>query len=389
MTTRVAYVCADAGIPPDGSKGASVHFRELAAAFARLGIDLDVFFAKAGDVQGLRPHRAHIVPTPRAAGLAGELAQLGHANALLQALTTAGPHAAVYERSSLFGLAGLAHARALGVPFVVEVNAPLWREAAQFRGLQLTGTAQAVCLDVLRQADRVLAVSTALAEELATAGVPRARLQVFGNGADLRRFGNAGIAERPASLRGKPLLVFVGSLKPWHGVGFLLRAFAELRRQQPCGLWIVGDGPERDAVLAAAAALPDDIVHEGAVAHERIPGILRAANAVVAPYSATAPAYFSPLKVVEALAARRPLLAAAVPCVLDTLHGTPLPGLFAADDVDAFVAAAQRVLANGPAAIAPEPLVGDLDWTAKARRIAGWLGVAARPLAPAAEAMRG
>ena len=43
MSGRVAYVCADAGIPPDGSKGASVHFRTLAAAFARVGVDPKTF----------------------------------------------------------------------------------------------------------------------------------------------------------------------------------------------------------------------------------------------------------------------------------------------------------------------------------------------------------
>ena len=36
-------------VGPDGSKGASVHFRSLAAAFARLGIALDVTMVRAGD----------------------------------------------------------------------------------------------------------------------------------------------------------------------------------------------------------------------------------------------------------------------------------------------------------------------------------------------------
>lgn len=373
MIDRVAYLCADAGIPPDGSKGASVHFRAMAQAFASLGTKLDVFMARAGDVSGFAPHRARTVPTPRAPGTAGEVLQLGHAGALLEAMTAAGPHTAVYERLSLFGLAGLAHARRLRIPFLVEVNAPLWREAAMFRELSLPAAAQGVCLDVLRAADRVFAVSAALALELATAGVAKERIEVLGNGADLALFRSAPAASKPASLRGRPTLLFVGSLKPWHGVEFLLRGFAALRSQANCGLWIVGDGPERHRIELAQRAFPGDIVLEGAVEHARIPSLLRAADIVVAPYTSSAPHYFSPLKITEALAAGRPLLASRVPCVEQTLVGHEPIGLFAADDICSFVTAAHRVLAAGEMAgsegIDPR-LVQELDWTEKARQVA-------------------
>lgn len=380
MTRRIAYVCADPGIPPDGDKGASVHFRSLAAAFARLGTALDVFVARDGDVAGFHPHRARTVPAPRGSGVLGEVLQLGHAEAMLRALQAAGPHAAVYERLSLFGLAGLAHARLAGIPFVVEVNAPLWREAAAFRDLQLANAARGVCLDVLRGATRVFAVSPALARELADAGVARERLEVLGNGADLATFRGARAADKPAALRGRPTLLFVGSLKPWHGIPFLLRAFAALRAQRPVGLWIVGDGPEREAIATAQRAFPGDIVHEGAVAHERIPALLQAADVVVAPYPAAAPDYFSPLKLVEALAAGRPVLASRVPCVLETLAGHDPLGLFAADDVVDFVTTAQRVLDAGAAAATrgiDQALIEGLDWTSKARRVAAALALPA------------
>jgi glycosyltransferase involved in cell wall biosynthesis len=373
VSPRIAYVCADPGIPPDGHKGASVHFRALAAAFARNGVELDVFVARDGDVSGLRPHRARTVPVPRASGLLGEVLQLGHAEAMLRALQAAGPHAAVYERLSLFGLAGLAHAKALGVPFVVEVNAPLWREAAAFRDLALAAAARGVCLDVLRGATRVLAVSPSLANELIEAGVDATRIEVLGNGADLATFRNAIPAEKPAVLRGRPTLLFVGSLKPWHGIPFLLRAFAALRAQRPCGLWIVGDGSERETVAVAQRAFPGDIVQEGACPHERIPSLLQAADIVTAPYPADAPAYFSPLKIVEALAAGRPLLASRVPCVLETLAGHTPPGLFTPDCVADFVRAAEALLQAGPRAGEAgidQRLVEELDWTHKARRIA-------------------
>lgn len=378
MSRRIAYVCADAGIAPDGHKGASVHFRTMAAAFARIGVALDVVMARAGDVAGFAPHRARTVPTPRGAGAVGDVLQLAHAGAMLQALQQGGPHAAVYERLSLFGLAGLAHARSLQVPFVVEVNAPLWREAAAYRQLSLPQAARGICLDVLHGADRVLAVSQPLADELVAEGVPPDRVEVLGNGADVARFRAAAPAAKPATLRSRPTLLFVGSLKPWHGIGFLVRAFSALRAQRPCGLWIVGDGPERHLVEMAQRAFPGDIVLEGAVDHERIPSLLQAAEVVVAPYTSEAPPYFSPLKIVEALAAGRPLLTSRVPCVLDALRGHDPLGLFDANDVSDFVAAAERLLAAGPAAGAAgiaRPLVDGLDWTEKARHLASLLRI--------------
>jgi len=344
----------------------------MAAAFASIGTQLDVFMARKGNVGPLAPHRARVIPTPRCQGVVGEVLQFAHSREFLDAMTEAGPHSAVYERLSLFSAAGLAHARALEVPYVVEVNAPLWIEAAKFRSLELGATAQALCIDVLRSADAVFAVSSVLASMLVEAGARRENVHVLGNGADLAAFDNAIPAERPAALRDKPVLLFAGSLKPWHGVDFLLEAFAALRKRRSCGLWVIGDGPARKTVEAAAAAAPDDIVCEGAVPHERMAQLLAAADVVCAPYPATAPGYFSPLKIVEGIAAKKPLLASRVPCVLGELRGRALPGLFEGDSVDDFVAAAERVIADPDAATAHD-LVADLDWTAKARIVLPWL----------------
>lgn len=373
MSQRVAYLCADPGIPPDGSKGASVHFRAMARGLQAHGVELDVVVARQGAVDGFAPHRARCVPAPRQNGLVSEVQQLAHATAIYDALQAAGPHTAIYERLSLFGLAGLMHARKLGVPLLVEVNAPLWLEAATFRGLGLRNTGRGVCLDVLQGAERVFTVSSALAHELIAQGVSAANVEVLGNGADLAAFRGAAPAPKPEPLRGRPTLMFVGSLKPWHGVEFLLRAFAALRAQEPCGLWVIGDGPLRADVQVAARAFPGDIVHQGAVDHARIPGLLQAADIVVVPYPRSAPDYFSPLKLVEALAAGRPLLCSRVPCVLETLQGHRPMGLFDADDVADFVVTARAVLDAGPAAGRvgiDQNLVDQLDWTTKAGRVA-------------------
>jgi len=378
VSQRVAFLCEDPGIPPDGSKGASVHFRSLARAFASIGVPLDVFMARKGDVHAYEPHRVQVIPTPRRSKLTGEVSQIAHSMQMGQAMAELGPHAAVYERLSLFGLAGLMHARELDVPMLVEVNAPLWREAAMFRSLELQRTAKGVCLDVCAGAHRVLPVSSALADELVACGIDRHRIEVVGNGTDLAAFQNAKPARRPARFIGRPTLMFVGSLKPWHGIGFLLDAFKQLRQKRDCALWIIGDGPERDLVTAAQREMREDLAHTPVVAHEDVPAMLQAADIVVAPYTSAAPTYFSPLKVVEVLAAGRPLLASRTPCVLGTLAGHRPPGLFEPDDVADFVASAERLLDAGDGAATEgidAGLVAKLDWRHKARDLAALMGV--------------
>src|SRR2546428_10572875 len=39
---KVLYICADAGIPLDGTKGASVHVRQTIAALTRRGVDVTI-----------------------------------------------------------------------------------------------------------------------------------------------------------------------------------------------------------------------------------------------------------------------------------------------------------------------------------------------------------
>jgi glycosyltransferase involved in cell wall biosynthesis len=110
------------------------------------------------------------------------------------------------------------------------------------------------------------------------------------------------------------VLVFVGSLKPWHGIEFLLRAHAE-GALGDVALWVVGDGPMREHVEAAVAADPARIRFEGPVRHEAVAAILRASDAALAPYLDSAPDYFCPLKAFEAMCVGVPLLAAAVPAI--------------------------------------------------------------------------
>jgi len=104
---------------------------------------------------------------------------------------------------------------------------------------------------------------------------------------------------------------FVGSLKPWHGLSHLVNAFARLQQRVPeARLLIVGDGPGRGALGAELAERQLQSVTRltGAVPPDQIPDLLARMDVAVAPYPASPNFYFSPLKVVEYMAAGLPVV---------------------------------------------------------------------------------
>lgn len=333
---RIAYLCSDFGIPVFGSKGASIHVRELSGALAALGHDLMILTPRVG---GDRPAgfavpvcELPLDPADRTTyGLLQSEAGAGEAVAkevrsllyvaslryrALEELRRFDPHI-IYERYSLFGTAGLALSRALGVPLLLEVNAPLSEEQAAHRQLAFGEAARGLESEVLCSADGVIAVSQELGRWLAGVGVAPERVTVMANGVDVGRFG-AGALERDRmrrmlGLTGKQVVGFAGTLKAWHGVETLVRAVAMLHgRGLAPHLLVVGEGPERGNLmeLAGREGIRRAVTFTGAAPHEEMPAYVAAMDVATAPYAHTEGFYFSPLKLFEYMAAGRPVVAA-------------------------------------------------------------------------------
>lgn len=107
--------------------------------------------------------------------------------------------------------------------------------------------------------DAVVAVSEGVAQDTRRiTGLPADRVPVIRNPvvtAALRA--QAGqVIDHPWFSRGEPPVILgVGRLTRQKGFPTLVRAFAELRRQRPCRLLILGEGREREQIQALAAEL--------------------------------------------------------------------------------------------------------------------------------------
>ena len=298
---RLLYLTADPGVPVLGHKGASVHVRELAAALSRLGVEVAIASPRtepAGDSLDAPIALLSIPPVaPDASELELRTALAAQREAVVQTARLVDAEA-IYERYSLFSDAGVEAAAALGIPHVLEVNAPLRDEARRFRTLLHPSLVAEIELTVYRGTGRLLVVSTALKRWLEAQDVAPDRIAVIPNAVAAERFS-------PRRERGDGAFVvgFCGSLKAWHGVEELLEACATAFAEEPSlRLEVVGSGPLLH--LVREAGLPDGrLVAHGAVPHEEAIECLRGWDAGVAPYLPLEDFYFSPLKILEYMAA--------------------------------------------------------------------------------------
>ncbi|MDT8304302.1 MAG: glycosyltransferase family 4 protein [Anaerolineae bacterium] len=385
---RVAYICADAGVPVFGVKGSSRHVQEVIRAFLQNGSQVDLYASRIGGgvPRGLEPVTLKaLTPPPKGDVLQREVAELAANRELRRALEKDGPYDMVYERYSLWSYAGMAYARSIGAPGVLEVNAPLIEEQEKYRTLVRRAHAERVARRAFRSASALLAVSHQVASHVKSYGDGVSGIHVIPNGVDTERF-------RPDMVPAHPyapdefVIGFAGSLKPWHGLEVLMEAFDQTVRHHPSSrLLIVGDGPgytELESEIERRG-LEKTVRLIGQVAHDAVPHWLTAMDLAVAPYPAIEGFYFSPLKVFEYMAAGLPVVASDLGQISEVVEDR-VSGLLVDPGDPGKLASAFDLLIRKPelrirlGTAARRKVAADHSWQAIARRVFSLAGVKPR-----------
>ena len=349
---RIAYICCDPGIPVFGTKGASVHIQEVVRELRSIGHEVALYAVRSGkhvpdDLTDLELHleaMADVEPAER------EQAQAHAAERIVSRVIADGADL-VYERYSLFSTALADITAATGVPGILEVNAPLIDEQRRHRSLVDASGAAHVLHRQVAAARATVCVSDPVADWVRrrTADLPDAndvvgRIHTVPNGVSVRR-----IQPQPED-PDRVVVTFVGTLKPWHGVADLITAAALAR--QSWSLRIIGDGPEMDSLRAQAGRLGVEVDFRGAVAPQDIPAHVAGSAIGVAPYpdlGGGEQQYFSPMKVLEYLAAGLAVVASDVGQVPQLLEdGSGRHGVLVAPSDPTALAAALDDLAACP-----------------------------------------
>ncbi|MEO6154085.1 MAG: glycosyltransferase [Croceibacterium sp.] len=223
-------------------------------------------------------------------------------------------------------------------------------------------------LAAAEQAGEVLAVSEALAGDMAALGFPRGKIAVHYTGLDHalfyprdRRDSRARLsAATGVTLTDAPLLATVGALIPRKGQLLVLRALARLPGVQ---LLVAGSGPDRAMLEAFAreAGLAERVHFLGALDHALLPVALAAADAMVLPSESEGLANAW----VEALACGTPLVITDAGGARE-LMTEPEAGRIVKRDPAAIAAAVEALLADTPSRARVAACAARFSWDANA-----------------------
>jgi glycosyltransferase involved in cell wall biosynthesis len=363
--------------------GQAVHIEEMIAALQAQGHEVRVVAPVASDQAGQMGNKVGWVHRLRQAlpKAIYELLELTYSIFAYRRLAKAAKDFqpdVIYERYNLYLLAGVLLKRRLGIPLLLEVNAPLVFERSQHSGgLALPGLARWAEGLVWRSADAVLPVTQVLAGHVRAYGVPDERIVVIPNGINRAHFAVSPaptFAKVQQGLEGKLVLGFTGFVREWHGVDRVIRWMATSAAPGNLHLVVVGDGPVRADLeaLAKQLGLSHRVRFTGVIHREQVPAWVAAFDIALQP--AVVP-YASPLKLMEYLVMGKAIIAPRTPNLLEVLTDGENALLFDADAPTGFEEALSQLCADavlreklGAGAFASIEKL-DLTWDGNARRV--------------------
>lgn len=283
----------------------------------------------------------------------------------------------LYQRANVLMLSGVWIARLFGIPYLLEVNAPLAIERARFGGLSWPWLAAWTEHTTWRAADCVLPVSAVLAREVQKAGVPLERIFVTPNGVDLNSIRPVEIdaAKKDLGLGQCVVLGFVGFVRVWHRLDHIVDLLASEPTLATARFLVVGDGPACAGLREQATrlAIADRLVITGVVPHDRLPEYLSAVDIALQP---EATSYASPLKLFEYMALGRAIVAPDTENIREILEHEIDGLLFAPGDRTQLSQAIRRLVADDQlrlrlgSAAAAKIITRNLTWRGNAERVA-------------------
>lgn len=378
---------ADIRFPMERANG--IQSIETTHALARRGVEVTLVVRRTDERSdeeclaffGLEPHpklrlERVAVPFGRASYLARALQHVLRAkrfhllytrDLLIADVALRGPLPVVYEAHTVASV------------FAEDRAAMYADEGAVSRGklARLDARERRVC----RRASGVVAITGALRDALAARHAPVTAMTVVPDGCRLPE-----APPSPYSPHAPLRVVYIGQLYPWKGVDVLVEAVSRVEATE---LVVVGGLPpepdlDRLKRRARELGLGDRVRFRGFVPPPELPAERERADVFAIPLkdTQTARSFTSPLKLFEAMAARRPIVASDLPSIREVLRDEESALLTTPGDPEALARALARLAAD-PAlgarlADRAHAEVKSYSWDRRAERLEAFLEAHAR-----------
>ncbi len=251
------------------------------------------------------------------------------------------------------GLATWLIARVHGVPILYEIRA-FWEDAFnanrqqffQWRTMLVRYLETFLC----QRVDKVAVICQGLADALEKRRISPKKICIVPNGVTIPKSTQTVDFNNETGFRNHKTIGFIGSFYAYEGILLLCQAFLKsCATHQTLRLLLVGTGPEFEAVKACLATFPrqDQIHLIPAVPPDRIQEYYQRCDILVYPrLSSPLTETVTPLKPLEAIAQKKPILFSNVGGLLELIPN-PLPdSIFAPGDVEQLTVAIEKWLNN-------------------------------------------
>ena len=257
----------------------------------------------------------------------------------------------LHERNNLFSIGTALASRRLGLPYVLSLDSDQILEF-DFLGMPLRGIQRVVAKWMAQFSYDAANVVTTVSQTyksyfISQWGISADKIKVLPNGVDTEMFHpniNAGFIRRKHGLGSAPLIIFVGTFWPWHGLEEFIDIFRIVLKKIPrAKLLLVGDGVVKPKIVKSIAEyhIEDAVIFAGEIDYVTVPAYLNASDVAVAPFPPDVPnsSMGSPMKLFEYMASGNAIVASKIGQIEEILQNDDTGILVEPGNVDEFAQA--------------------------------------------------
>ena len=337
--TRVLYTAFDIVPSP---KGASTHILHNIRGLVNGQFDVHLLTPSDGllpnedMVEGAKVTR---IPQDITQNFLARAAHFG--KSILNHLALHHEYDVVHYRNIWDGLSIGQNKERLGYKTIFEVNGlPSIELKYHYPGIEpeLLSKIKEQEIATLHLSDAIICPSNVTRDYIASLGISRKLVTVIPNGVSSSDFSPSPLPPREGRVS---VILYIGTLADWQGLDIVIKALPKILEQKNVRLQVVGRGRSRQRKILSKQirklGLEGSVSVQPAVPHHEIPALIAEADICVAPLglndrNVTQGA--CPIKVLEYMAAARPLVASNMPIVRELVREDVDALLFSPNDPD-------------------------------------------------------